>query len=126
LSDSRRFHEFAKLIASNLPNRNMRILDVAGGKGYLQLSLREKGFSNIETWDPWSRREAIRGNSYHYKEFHWQTPERFDAIVALHPELWGAYNAKNWMAHLTKLASPITVSHTQISINGRNEVLILQ
>ena len=49
MGDSHRFDLFAKLISTNFPNRDKRIVDVAGGKGYLRAALFQLGYKNVWT-----------------------------------------------------------------------------
>lgn len=140
MGDPRRFHAFASLIARHLPN-SLQIADVAGGKGILQASLRERGYRHITTWDRRPRtRYTQQGHRYGY--FTHTTESRFDAIVAMHPdsatdhcilfaghhripalicpccikpsaELFrGAYKYHGWCAHLEAMATRIGLSVT--------------
>ena len=84
VGDPRRFHAFADVIARAL-HPSMIIADVAGGKGYLQAALRERGFRSITTWDR-RRRTPMSRRGHRYGWFTWDCPARYDAIVAMHPD----------------------------------------
>ena len=47
MGDPRRFSLFADVIAANFPS-NLPVADVAGGKGYLQVALRQRGMTAQE------------------------------------------------------------------------------
>ncbi|MDI3467824.1 MAG: hypothetical protein OJF50_006645 [Nitrospira sp.] len=52
MGDPRRFHAFAEVIVKHL-HPSMAIADVAGGKGYLQAALRERGFRSMGPASPY-------------------------------------------------------------------------
>lgn len=147
MGDVRRFDLFAKVIAKGI-NKEARIADVAGGKGYLQLALKERGFRDITTWDKRSRAKI----KIRYDYFRHDIEEDYDAVVALHPDegtdhailyakkrgipaiicpccvkpsavpYWGSRNYSQWLDHLVKL-NP-NVIFDKLKMNGRNDVLI--
>lgn len=84
MGDPRRFHLFADFIADHLP-RQARIADVAGGRGILQIALRERGFCHVTSWDR-RRRTLYNRYGHRYGWFTHDTPADYDAIVALHPD----------------------------------------
>ena len=76
MGDARRFDLLADLIADTWPDyRDARIADVAAGKGYLQMALRQRGFRNIVSFD---RRKSFAGprSIYRYGWFDCRTAER--------------------------------------------------
>jgi hypothetical protein len=86
MGDPKRFDLFGKVIAEEF-NNSMRIADVAGGKGYLQAALRQKGFKQIETWDKrLATARKVHRNGYRFDYFNWKTAPRYDAVVAMHPD----------------------------------------
>lgn len=132
MGDSRRFDLFGALIARNL-DPQMRIVDVAAGKGYLQANLHERGFRDVESWD--KRRRMAKGRRmYRYGYFDHRTAPDYDGIVAMHPDeatdqavlyagerrvpaiicpccakpsavaYWGRNTYGGWMEHLVTLA----------------------
>lgn len=134
MGDSRRFHEFSRIIRRHIP-LTASIADVAGGKGYLQKSLRELGFKEVTTWDKRSRYADSRvKHSYRYQWFSRDVKECYGAVVAMHPDegtdhallyaldhhipavicpccvkpsatlYWGKHSFGNWKKHLTRLA----------------------
>lgn len=133
MGDSRRFDLFAKLINKHIP-KTAKIVDVAGGKGYLQAALRQLGYTDITSWDKRHKYAANR-KGYRYGYFNWQAKEKYDAVVAMHPDegtdhailyagknrvpaivcpccikpdatvFNGDHNFKTWCKHLEKLAS---------------------
>jgi hypothetical protein len=133
MGDSRRFDEFAKVIARNIP-KEFSIADVAGGKGYLQSALRQLGFRNITSWDKRPKNASNR-TGYRWGFFNYKTDPEYQAVVAMHPDegtdealmfactrkvpaiicpccvkpsaitFWGSHSdSKSWMDHLTKVA----------------------
>lgn len=132
MGDPRRFTRFAELIKTQFPNAK-NIADVAGGKGYLQLALKEKGYENVTTFD--KRKHRCRRNiKFKHLYFSEKIKERFDLIVGMHPDeatdvivveaskrkipfaivpccvkptasiVHGQYNYTNWIKHLKQLA----------------------
>lgn len=87
MGDRRRHVEFAALIARNFPNRDARIADVAGGKGYLRAELHRLGYHKVETWDRCkasSRRTHRQG--YHHALFDYRAAPAYDLVVGMHPD----------------------------------------
>lgn len=132
MGDSRRFDLFAKLISKNI-SKTSKVADVSGGQGYLQVALRENGFSNIITYDK-RKNHVNKKDQRKYQYFDYRTEDKFDAIVAMHPDegtdhalmyaivnkvpaiicpccikphavpFWDKHNFTNWKKHLQKLA----------------------
>lgn len=158
MGDSHRFDLFGKLIAENL-DPEISIADVAGGKGYLQASLRQRGFKKIETWDKrLATARKVHRNGYRFGYFDYKTAPKYDAVVAMHPDegtdhcimyaglhrvpaiicpccvkpsavqFWETRKYNAWLDHLIKLAEQqnLTIQQKRLSMNGRNDVLILR
>jgi len=152
VGDSRRYHEFAKFIAKNFSDRSLRIADVAGGKGYLQLSLRELGYQNVKTFD--KRYKRLHKINYQYGWFSYDTNEHFDLVVGMHPDEGTDHiieyakknqsnfvvcpccvkpsarpftspksDFANWLNHLKRLANGFRLGETQLRISGKNTIL---
>lgn len=149
MGDSRRFNIFSEKIRKSLA-ADANIADVAGGKGYLQLALREKGFGNVETWD---KRAKHVGGKRRFEFFDWKTAPDYDAVVAMHPDegtdhsilyaaergvpafvcpccakgsavtYWGKNSYKTWVNHLLILAKErgLKVRHESMKFNGRDD-----
>lgn len=89
MGDSRRFNLFADIVADHV-NSEAKVADIAGGKGYLQIALRERGFKKVETWDKRTRnnktqiRKSVIDQRYSY--FNQNCEHKYDAIVAMHPD----------------------------------------
>lgn len=83
MGDRRRFDVFARYIKSNFPGEQ-RIADIASGKGYLQVALREQGYSYIVSYD----KRKIRCNKIKtvYRLFDDKEKTQFDLLVGLHPD----------------------------------------
>lgn len=89
MGDSRRFEQFAELISKHFPPKYYKsIADIAGGKGYLQIALKEKGYHNIITFDKRKKKKrAPFGNlNFRYQFFNSNIKEEFDLLVGLHPD----------------------------------------
>jgi len=132
MGDSRRFHLFAQCIKSNFPNASS-IADVAGGKGYLNLALKNLGYKRVVTFDTRGK-FRVNGIEYHTKLFDSTVPNEYDLLVGMHPDeatdhiiveagkrripflivpccvkpsaitFWGNHVRRHWFAHLVKLA----------------------
>jgi len=155
MGDKRRFDLFSKLIEKHL-DKNMKIVDVACGKGYLQAALLQKGFKNVISWDK-RKKTAKNRRGYRYGYFDWRIKEKYDAVVAMHPDegtdhsilyavknrvpalvcpccikwdakvYWGdGSNFNNWVNHLIRIAENMTVEKQWLRMNGRNLVLIIK
>lgn len=84
MGDSRRFDLMAKVIEKHIP-KSFHIGDIASGKGYLQAAMRQLGYKSITSWDK-RNKNAKNRNGYRYGYFKWNTKEKFNAIVAMHPD----------------------------------------
>lgn len=84
MGDPRRFDQFAALIHRNFP-RARRVADVAGGKGYLQTALRERGYE-VVTFDKRKGRKDRPKMRYQYRYFDSTITEPFDLLVGMHPD----------------------------------------
>jgi len=132
MGDSRRFDVFAKWIKKNFPNVE-NIADVAGGKGYLSLALKEQGF-NVVCYEPKKRRENVSRINVKRRLFNDKVKEDFDLLVGMHPDeatdviiteavkreipfavvpccvkpcaitYWGKHTYQHWLNHLTREA----------------------
>jgi len=91
MGDKRRFNVFADLITEKFPSyQDARIADVAGGKGYLQMALRQRGYTNIMSFDKrkkYSNRSTKRLGMYRWGWFDCRKHSReFDLVVGMHPD----------------------------------------
>lgn len=155
MGDSRRFHEFVKVIRRIIPI-DSNVADVAGGKGYLQAAMRQLGYDNVTSWDK-RKKYASNRRGYRYGWFEWDTAPEYDAVVAMHPDegtdhailyaarhrvpaivcpccvkpsgevYCGAHEFRAWCEHLERLATQrgCDVKWTALPINGRNLVMIV-
>lgn len=132
MGDSRRFEEFSKIVEKHI-SKISSIVDVAGGKGYLQACLRERGFTKVTTVDK-RKKNSLNKKGHKYSLFDYRTSEKFDAVVAMHPDegtdhaimyaslhkipavicpccvkpsaatYWGNHKFDSWKKHLQNLA----------------------
>ena len=150
MGDSRRFQVFADFVSNKL-NKDIKIADVAAGQGYLQLALKEKGFTNVISFD--KRKKHVGGNR-RYQWFNYRTQEKLDAIIAMHPDeatdhavmysvihkvpaficpccvkpdavtYWdGHCDFLKWCKHLEKIAKGREITWHKLKINGRNDLM---
>lgn len=84
MGDARRFDEFAKLVERHLA-KDMKIVDVAAGKGYLRAAMYQRGYRNVTCWDKRPRCAKPR-SGYRYGYFDYKTAPQYDAVVAMHPD----------------------------------------
>lgn len=84
MGDPRRFDVFARLISERIDPRT-RVVDVAGGKGYLQAALRQRGFVDVTSWDK-RKKYGANTRGYRWGWFTCDAKERYDAVVAMHPD----------------------------------------
>jgi hypothetical protein len=138
MGDSRRFDLFAKLAEKHF-KKDWKIADVACGKGYLQAAMRQRGFTNIISWDK-RKKTASNRKGYRYGYFNWQCKEKYDAVIAMHPDggtdhailyagknrvpalicpccaigdavaFWGQNKYPTWIKHLEKIANDRNLS----------------
>lgn len=67
MGDTRRFRLMADLIARNVSDRSIPVADVAGGKGYLQAELRQRGFRDVISFD--KRKKMAKGRKHQRYEW---------------------------------------------------------
>lgn len=87
MGDPRRFSLFADVIAANFPS-TLPVADVAGGKGYLQVALRQRGFASVVSWDKRPRySKGHRARFYRYGLFDARSaPRDYGLAVGMHPD----------------------------------------
>ena len=152
MGDARRFNKFADRIAAKIKG-DISIADLAGGKGFLQLALRERGLTDVETWD---KRAKHIGGKRRYDFFDWKTAPNYQAVVGLHCDeatdhailyaakhgipaficpccakgsavaYWGKNSYKHWVDHLLKLADErgLQYHHESMKFNGRDDFFL--
>ena len=90
MGDPRRFDEFANLVNHHFGEmKNQTVYDVAGGKGYLNLSLSERGFKNIITFEPnmRNRNNRVTGIQYRPQLFKYDSaPREARLVIGMHPD----------------------------------------
>jgi len=136
MGDVRRFDLMASFVFRNFP-KTARIADVAGGKGYLQMALRQRGFQHVHTFDKRKGRRDRPTMRYSYRFFDDRVAEPFDLIVGMHPDqatdviiqeahkrkvpfvicpccimpkaysFWGQYSYGPWCDHLASKAAEL-------------------
>ena len=84
MGDRRRFDLLGKHIATHFPNKQIKIADVAGGKGFLNLWLWEHGYINVTTYDKRHKGRASRIIDYKYGLF--KDGSQYDLLVGMHPD----------------------------------------
>jgi len=135
MGDSRRFDLFAKVVANNFPPAKFRkVADVAGGKGYLGIALRERGYGQVTLFDKRRQHVRVKGIDFRYQYFGPGIKDDFDILVGMHPDeatdviiteaarrkipfavcpccvkptakpFFGQYTYTNWIEHLKRLA----------------------
>jgi hypothetical protein len=83
MGDRRRFNEFGNLIVKQFPY-NKIVADIAGGKGYLNLNLSERGY-NVTTFDnPIGAR--VKNIKYNHRFFNSNIINHYDLLVGMHPD----------------------------------------
>ncbi len=154
MGDKTRFCKFALMVQQYIP-LEARVVDVAGGKGYLQMALRQLGYRDVTSWD--KRKKYSRGRGYRYGWFSWNCQEPYDAVVAMHPDegtdhaliyaarrgvpalvcpccirpsaenFWGQHKYGAWCQHLEKLVTDRGggVSWLKLGMSGRNDVMLV-
>ncbi len=153
MGDPARFRKFAELVKGTHPRRDLRIVDVAAGKGALQANLRQEGYTDIVSFDK-RKRCARPRRFYRYAWFQYNCGLDFDLVLAMHPDegtdhailyaakhrvpflvcpccilpsaslFWDRKNFAGWVAHLTALASQThAVEEVLLPIAGKNLVL---
>lgn len=86
MGDARRFDLMAKLVDAEFPQYTENpVADVAGGKGYLQASLRQRGWERITTID--RRHRLAKGRpGQKYGLFTYNTVEKYSLVLGMHPD----------------------------------------
>ena len=135
MGDSRRFQVFAQFISKQFPHQDTHIADVAGGKGDLQLALRELGYTNVTTFDKRKKKKITRGVRYQHRWFDTGVKQDFNLLLGMHPDeatdvivveaarrsipfaivpccvmpnaitFWGQHNYRTWLSWLETNAS---------------------
>ena len=85
MGDTRRFHLLAQLALKHIP-LGANVVDIAGGKGYLQAALRQAGYTQVTSWDKRPKYANSRRRLYRYGYFDWQRAPNYGAVVAMHPD----------------------------------------
>ncbi len=90
MGDPRRFDLFARFVANLIePSRraNMRVADVATGRGSLSWALREHGFQQITPFEPVPRRGGqVRRLGIRVQDFEPSFARDFDLVIGMHPD----------------------------------------
>lgn len=88
MGDSRRFDLFADLVAKRFSRaKGLRVADVAGGTGGLQVALRARGFGDVVTFDRCRASDRARGVvAYVNGWFDHRLEASFDLVVGMHPD----------------------------------------
>lgn len=154
MGDSRRFDLFSKIISNNFPNKYYKnVADIAGGKGYLNKALKDKGYY-VTTYDV--RKKINQNINYKRTLFTEKVKTKYDLLVAMHPDeatdvtismaaklsipfvicpccvkptvtvMFEKHTYKNWIKHLKKFAEQngFHVTETHLPMNGKNIVLV--
>lgn len=88
MGDDRRFQVFADMIEKQFSvSIYKRIADIAGGKGYLQVALRKKGYDVI-TFDKRKKEKRAQVNDlkFQYRFFSSEIKDQFDLLAGMHPD----------------------------------------
>ena|SRR3989344_654652 len=156
VGDSRRFDLFAKVAARNFPPESFtKVADVAGGKGYLQLALRQQGYSDVTTFDKRNKRSRLKGTVFRHRFFGSEIKDSFDLILGMHPDeatdviiveairrrvpfiicpccimptvrpFWGQHKYQNWLSHLKGLAEKADFRVQQTSLQMTGRNIVL-
>jgi hypothetical protein len=90
MGDPRRFDLFARFVANLVhPSErgDLRVADVAAGKGFLSWALREHGFRRITPFEPSPRRGGqVRRLGIRVHDFLPEHARDFDLVVGMHPD----------------------------------------
>jgi len=84
MGDPARFAAFADAIQDRWPDRDLRIADVAGGKGALRAELYTRGYRRVKVVD--RRRGKTHRDHYLYGRFTDHYPDAFQVVVGMHPD----------------------------------------
>jgi len=86
VGDKRRFSEFSSLISKTI-SKDLNAADIAAGKGFLQLALREHGFKKVRSIEKRPIfNSQIKKENWEYKLFDFQEKVDYDVVVAMHPD----------------------------------------
>lgn len=86
MGDKNRFRELAKLVSQEYPNRDLKIIDVAGGKGKLKAELYLLGYTNVTTMDK-RKKNTTQRIGFSYKHFESAIePAGWELILGMHPD----------------------------------------
>lgn len=156
MGDSRRFDLFAAVIQRNFPAfRYKAVADIAGGKGFLQLALRQRGY-NVTTFDKRSGyKKKSRKFRYQYRYFDSKIKQPFDLLVGMHPDeatdviieeaakrkipfvicpccvkptttvFFGQHSFSRWVKHLEAYAVKLGFSVTKTKLRMNGKNLVL-
>lgn len=155
MGDKRRFDLFAQVINYHFGGlKTAPIHDVAGGRGHLQASLRERGFRDVLTWEPKMRPIRSRVARFRSQCFDQSKAPKAALVVGMHPDeatdhiilhavkhgipfavcpccikpsasaFWGQHKERQWVDHLERLAKGFEVQRLYLKMSGRNTVLI--
>ena len=152
MGDHRRFDLFAKKIKASFGTGHV-VADVAGGKGYLNLALKENGFTKVVTYDPKSRTRIGKDN---HKGACFNENRGFTLLVGMHPDeatdviideatkahipfavcpccimpnrftFWENHTFTNWVKHLRSIAIKrgYEIQDLYLPMTGKNLVLV--
>lgn len=153
MGDRRRFNVLADFVARNVRRRDLRVADVAAGKGQLTLALKERGFTDIDPWEPKPRKTRYR--KLIAKPFTLADAKGYDLLIGLHPDgateeivcgaakydvpmivvpccaiasrtaNWGGNCWKRWLDHVLRLCHKhgLETRRTALRFQGRNQVI---
>lgn len=77
----------ADFVAAHVPDRSVRIADVAAGKGALTWALMARGFENIVPFEPEPRRGGhVTRLGMLVRDFLPEDANGFDLLVGMHPD----------------------------------------
>lgn len=85
MGDKHRFSAFALYLSQNF-DKNLKVCDAAGGKGYLQQALRKLGFVYIVTLDKRKGRKDRPNMRYQYRFLDPNVKDSYDLLVGMHPD----------------------------------------
>lgn len=155
MGDPRRFNTFGTAIEERFSYaKSLRVADVAGGLGYLQKNLLERGYNNVTTFD--KRYKHLQNLKYNHRYFSCENISfGFDLLVGMHPDegtdhiILAAgkmkipfiicpccikpsatvfnlkYKYNNWFEHLCNLAEKThTIEINTLKIRGRRDIIV--
>lgn len=154
MGDPRRFQVMADAVEERWPDRQLRIADVAAGKGYLRAALYERGYRNVVCFD--KRPNRAHRKHYRYQFFGVHNRAEFDLVLGMHPDeatdvimawgiqhrvpfmvvpccirpkawaFWGQHTYPEWVDHLHHRAERegAQIDAGELRINGANRYLV--